>query len=449
MLLGTAQTAALNKQQEPRFAEIETEAYKGYADLFEPLIDDNTKPNEVWTVANVLWDVGEHERAAKQFERYQGLLAKDEELQAFKRDPKSVVAGYEAKINVRNEFKQLWADIADLSWDTPEFIEAVRNDRPDTKGMIANYGRALRKLDELLKGPVAKVKDVMKKEDHAALVAAIKAYDRLLAAAYYDRQVMSRLAVAFREENRLDKALPLLQALFDQDPTNADNAMGVVEVTLRGIKDNSVNPKVAAGKAQIEKARVIVSRVRNELERDPRNRDGYWLAYIQGQELTAALGEMKEVNETLTFLRVNKSDISRDLVKPAVELTRADGTSLTDDPRCRRPRNAQAIQLAQRFLALYELNGITEKPAFRIGRVDGLEPPEVFIDAGAADFALITVNDENGDPVGLLLPPGTNVTAPAPTPAPAPAPAPTTTETTTAPAPAPAPAPVTPTETTK
>lgn len=449
VFLGTAQLAAQLKAQEPRFAEIEAAAYKGYADLFEPLIDDKTKPNEVWLVADVLWDMGERERAAVQFERYQGLLAKDEELQAFKADAKKVIDGYGARINVRNEFKALWDEVVDLAWDAPEFIEAIRNDLPDTKGRIASYGTARRKLDELAKGPVVKVRDVMKKEDHAAVLAAIKECDRLLSVANLNRQVMSRLALAFRDAGRQADALKLFQELYNQDPTNPEYASAVVEVTLQSIREGKTTAKDPEGRKQIDRARAIVAKVRNDLERDARNRDGYWLAYIQGQELTAALGEIAQVNDTLSFLRVNKSDVSRDLIKPAVAINRADGTSLADDPRCRRPRNVQAIQLAERFLALFTLNGVKEKPAFRIGKVEGLTPPEVFIDAGVQDFALIMAKDENDDQVGLLLPPGTNVTAapapaadaPVPTPAPAPTPA--------ADAPAPAPTPAVPADTTK
>lgn len=437
VLYGTAQLAAQLKAQEPKFTAIESAALRGYANLFEPLIDDKTTPDEVWKVATVLWDTGAHERAKKQFERYQALLAKDEELQAFKQDAKAIIAGYATKINVRAEFKNGWDEVVDLSWDSQEDLKALMDGVENTKNQIANFGRALRKLSELMKGPVAKVKDVMKAEDHAAVVAAVKAFDRLLGAAYYDRRVTANLATAYREAGDLAKALPMLLDLYMRDPTDLEAKSGFVEGILLGVRDNKINPKTEEGKTSLTKAREIIAAVRTERERDSTNRDGYWLAYIQGQELTAALGEIAKVNDTLAFLRVNRSDVSRDLVLPAVELTRVDGTTLSDDPRCRRPRNVQAIQLAERFLKLFALNGISEKPAFRIGKILELEEPEVFIDAGAPDFARILVKDENDDETGLLLPVGTVIAAAGPARAPAPAPAP---------APEPAPASAVPTD---
>ena len=92
---------------------------------------------------------------------------------------------------------------------------------------------------------------------------------------------------------------------------------------------------------------------------------------------------LEKVNENLAFLRMNKSDLSRDLVKPAIEVVGTDGKTIADDSRARRPRTMQAVQLAQRYLDLFALNGVKEKPSFRIddlpGLTPGTKPPYFFI----------------------------------------------------------------------
>ena len=394
---------------EPQWAVKEAAANRSFADLFEPLIDDQTKPDMVWMTATVLWEVGQdtHQRAARLFERYQGLLNKDDELQAFNKQPKAVLDGYATKILLRPEFKTVWAEIVDLAWDSPETLQAAMNGTPDVKNQTVNFALALRKLGELRKGPVAQQKSVMAAKDFAEVSAALGALDRLLVAAFYDLQVVSRLATAYREEGNLPKALPLLLSLYEKFPQVAEYASGFVEVTILAVKEGKIDAKSAEGKKQLEKALGIASKVREDLQRDTRNRDGYWLAYIQTLELTVALNNIKSVNDTMAFLRLNKSDLSRELVKPRVEVVTEDGKLAADDKAVRRPRNVQAVQLAQRFLKIFEINGVGEKPTFRIDSFNSLNPPQLFADMTAPTVTQITVKDESLAPVSVLAPSGT------------------------------------------
>jgi hypothetical protein len=393
--LGTLARRANPSGKDAKLSDLADTAGRHFADLYEPLVDSKTPTGVVWLIASTLWNAGEHPRAAKLFERYRDLLVQDDELQAFKKDGKAVLDGYAAKISIRPEFKDAWTEIADYAWDSPEFIEALKANKADPKQKAINYRKAMRLLDDFRKSKVAKAQSSMEKQAFADLGKAIDDLKRLLGAADYDLQVTANLAAAYREAGDLEKALPLLLSLYERDPSDPDNKSGFVEATLNAVKNGQINPKDPKGLDQLIKARTIVAGVRQGLEQNPTKRDNYWRAYIQVLELTAALGETSKVDETLKFLRVNRSDLSRELISAPVEITTSEGKSVRDDAQARRPRNAQAVQLAQRFLGLYKLVGLTEKPTFRIVPMEGLEPPMVFSDLDAPAFTLTTVKDDN------------------------------------------------------
>ena len=137
------------------------------------------------------------------------------------------------------------------------------------------------------------------------------------------------------------------------------------------------------------------------------------------------MGEVKVVNDSLSFLRRDRSDLSRDLISPPI---------YGDDKRARRPQNALATQLARRFLGLYEKNGVTEKPAFKIGEVDNNgSAMTLFTDPDAPTFEVKTMLTPDEDEVMAVVatdgstpvpkPPTAADPAPAPVPESAPAPA--------------------------
>lgn len=100
---------------------------RSFADLYEPWVDQNTPANNIIFIANKLWEVGEHARAASKYELFRAVLDADIELQTFKKDPKPVVDRYGEIVSARAELKKPWEEIADLSWDTEEFKQAYAN----------------------------------------------------------------------------------------------------------------------------------------------------------------------------------------------------------------------------------------------------------------------------------------------------------------------------------
>jgi hypothetical protein len=390
------------------------EANRAFADLYEPWIDAKTPPANILFCANKLWDVDEKERAARLYLQYQKTLDEDAELQAFEKDPKPTLDKYGEVIASRGEFKKAWEEIVDLSYDSPEWLEAYNKGLTAEQmppGQHADYFKALAKIAEFRAKSLQPQKVVIAPEQYKAIEASLTQLERLLGALANDLVVKKHLAQHYRESNQFEKALPILQELYRFDTRDPDAQLAIINLTRKAMFGGS------ASKDDLTKARDLAAGVRNNIP--PKNKLGYWEAYTLVEEFRIGLGDAKPVNEDLSFMRRNKSDLSRDLVAPSV-----DG----DDKRVRRAMNAQAVDLCKRFLELYTKSGVTEKPSFRVDEIDaGGRTIGIFTDIDAPKFMAKTIKDKDDNDVLVIVPEGAaDAAAPAPAaaaPAAAPAPA--------------------------
>jgi hypothetical protein len=366
-------------------------AQRAFADLFEPTITDATKPSNILFVASTLWDVEETERAGKQYKRYLMLTEKDEAFNNFNANPKVLLDKLTPIVTARGEFKKAWDEIVDLTYDSPEDKDAYVNlpqanwparARKDTLS-------ALGKVKEF-RTLMAKNKAVVAPAQYKQIEEAVDQLNNMLNAAANKTMAKSRLAAYYREIGQFDLALPHLMDLFNEDPLNVDNQMALVLVTYNAaLKADPMPPK-----AELEKARNIAANIRTE-KRGTRDKLGYWEAYTLVLEFSVMLGENKVVNDSLSFLRRDRSDLSRDLIMPP---------EYGDDKRVRRPQNVLATQLARRFLSIYEKNGVTEKPAYKIAEIDNNgETLTIFTEPDAPVFVTKTMMTPDEDEVTAIV----------------------------------------------
>ncbi len=366
-------------------------ANRAFADLYEPTIDDKTPPANILFIARTLWDVDEKPRAAKQFARFISLNDKDPDLTAFRADAKGFAEKYSAVVTARGEFRKAWEEIVDLSWDSPEDKQAYENlprDNWPTR-QRANYGKTLEKIGDFRK-LMATNKAVVAPAQFKQIEEAVDAFTRVITAMSNQNTAISRLATYYRESDQFEKALPLLDYLYKQDPLDPSNQMALVLVTYNAaLKGNPMPPK-----DELDKARRVAAGIRDLTAGTP-NKIGYWEAYTLVMEFSIMLAEPKVVNDTLSFMRRNRSDLSRDLIAPP---------KWGDDKRARRPMNALSVQLAKRFLGLYEKQGVTEKPAFKVAdvAVNG-EATAVFCDIDAPAFIAKPMTTPDDDEVVSII----------------------------------------------
>ena len=405
----------------PELLEMATVANRAFADLFEPTVTDSTAVPNILFIASTLWDVDEKQRAAKQYLRYITLLGKDQTLNSFKENPLPIIEKYSAVVTARGEFKKAWEEIVDFAYDSAEDRQAYK-DLPQAnwpKRQRRDLIGAITKIKEF-RQLMAKNKAVVAPAQYKQIEEAVDAFNDVLNMAANKVMAESRLAVFYRENDQFEKALPILMAHYNEDPLSLENQMALVLVTYNAaLKADPMPPK-----AELEKARAVAASIRAE-KRGTRDKVGYWEAYTLVLEFSVMMGEVKVVNDSLSFLRRDRSDLSRDLISPPI---------YGDDKRARRPQNALATQLARRFLGLYEKNGVTEKPAFKIGEVDNNgSAMTLFTDPDAPTFEVKTMLTPDEDEVMAVVatdgstpvpkPPTAADPAPAPVPESAPAPA--------------------------
>jgi hypothetical protein len=382
--------------------EMATTANRAFADLYEPTLTDSTPLPNLLFIASTLWDVEEKERAAKQYIRYLSLLGKDQNLSEFKQNPLPMIEKYSAVVTARGEFKKSWEEIVDLAYDSAEDRQAYK-DLPQAnwpKRQRKDLIGAITKIKEF-RQLMAKNKAVVAPAQYKQIEEAVDGLSDLLNTEANKIMAESRLAVFYRENDQFDKALPILMDHYNDDPLSLDNQMALVLVTYNAaLKADPMPPK-----AELEKARGVAANIRAE-KRGTRDKTGYWEAYTLVLEFSVMMGETKVVNDSLSFLRRDRSDISRDLVAPSV---------YGDDKRLRRPQNALSTQLARRFLGLYEKNGVTEKPSFKMVEVDvNGTPIIIFTDPDAPTFETKTMLTPDEDEVTALV--ATDGSTPAPKP---------------------------------
>jgi hypothetical protein len=342
-------------------------------------------------IARTLWDVEEKQRAAKQFARFVALNEKDPEVTAFRADPKPFVEKHSAVINARGEFRKAWEEIADLSWDSAEDTQAYNTLARDKwpPRLRRDPIQALNKITEFRKLMAAN-KAVVAPDQFKQIEASVNAYHNVLSAVANQSMAKGRLAAYYRESGQFDKAQPLLMELYEEDPLSLDNQMALVLVTYNAALKGNPMPS----KEDLQKARGVVADIRNATA-GTTNKIGHWEAYTLVLEFSVMLGDTKVVNDTLSFLRRNRSDMSRDLVAPP---------QWGDDKRARRPMNTLSVQLAKRFLDLYSKQGVTEKPAFKVVEVTvNGEPMAVFADPDAPEFTAKPMTTPDDDEVVAII----------------------------------------------
>ncbi len=419
-----------------KLGPIVDESRRALADLIEPGLTQDSKPELLLAMANLLWDMKDHPRAGRLYELYMRALLDDTDLQGFKRDPKTRLDQIEAVVATRPELKADWAKLRTLLEDTPELVESrlkgLTKDQWGKDQEPIDYTKAAIALREYRKR-IDSMKTVLGPDAYKRIIDGLGDFEKTVQALAQDIRVRKRLAQFFREVGRSDEARKLYTELIKYDPDDPDSAIALVENVLEDVRSGKTVPK-----EQITKARdLAIDKRQDEGDKDP---GIFWIAQIQIFELSFALGDLKPINNTLTRMKAGQSDISHDLVQPSV---RADAKIVGDDKRVRRAADAQAKSLAERFLKVYEYSGVVEKPSFHIEQVDVDGKPWIlFVDNDAPKIAGQKVENADGDEVVVFLPEGDSPLKPAgAAPAPAPAPAPDAPAPAVPPAAAPAPAP--------
>ena len=408
-------------------------ANRAFADLFEPTIDEKTISANVLFVAHTLWDVDEKARAAKQYRNFIAINQNDKEFMAFLTDPKATIEKSSAVVALRTEFRKPWEEISDLVWDSPEDKQAYET-LPKANWPVRqrkDYFKALTQLSDFRK-LMANNKAIVEPAQYKQIEVTVESLQRIILATANQTKAKARLATYYRESGKNAESLVLLNEAYTDDPLNPDNQMALVLVTYdAALKGDPMPPK-----DELIKARRVVATVRDG-KKGTTDKVGYWEAYTLVMEFSIILGEPKGVNDGLSFLRRDRSDITRDLVGAPV---------WGDDKRLRRPLNSLSVQLAKRFLGLYEKQGVTEKPGFKLTDIEVVagETKSFFTDHDAPAFVAKPMTTPDDDDVIALVAADGSTPAPVKPPPPKPAEAREDPKVLGAPAPA-APAPAAPT----
>jgi len=371
-----------------------------FADCLEQVMTDSEKPEVMLAVAFTLWDIDEHERAARLLEMYTKKVGENPDFKAFKTDSKGALDPVEALVGNRPELKGDWAQVRDLIEDKP----ALKQEREQgvASDKLSERPRDLTKALTDLRKLRVKVADMKTKlgDQATAAVAEITKLEKLVTGTLQEQMVWKRLAMSHREAGRADKAREVFLKLYEEDPDDPMVATSVVDITVDQVKLGG-----AVSKPDIEKALAISKGIRNDNEGNPTL---YWTAAIQVYELTAAIGgkdDLAYINKAMRFDGVNQSDPSHTMVAQRIS---EDARQIGDDKVVRRASNALAVELARRYLKLYDLPGVTEKPAFRIDelQIDG-KALAIFVPITAGAFEARTVTTEDERELAIIVKQGT------------------------------------------
>ncbi len=373
------------------------ESRKALADLLYDTLGLKSKPDNVLAVAGLLWEMQDHERGAALYKIYLKQIAKDAKAQDFKRNPKPVLDQVEGVVTQRPELRADWKLIRDLCEDGPG-VDDWRDSKIERSQLTEepiDYARAVERLRAYI-ATIDQMRSILGEQSWQQMHAQL---DPLLAMAVglaQEIQAMKRVAQYDRESGNGPEARAFYDKLGRYDPDDPDTAVAQVDTVLEDLKGGREVPK-----EQIEHARSVAAKIRgSEGDNNPRM---FWTSQIQVLELSIALNDMANVNDALKALG-NHGDVSNDLVSPPVH---GDAKIRGDDKRMRRPANAEAIALAQRYLALYKAKGVTVLPSFEVRDIDvDGKTVTVFVDAGAPKLVGHSVENDAGDPVVEFLPEG-------------------------------------------
>ncbi len=379
----------------PRFTEISRKARAAMADLLAPTLTPKSDQNMIRLVADTLWDIEMHAKSRPLYEILRANLASNGAANSFRANPKPELDRLGALFTQRPELKVLWEALRDLLEDKQPIKQWWENGRPLSEfgekpiDYLAAYPQVL-----ALRKAIDAIRDKIGAELHKQFSDQAEALAKVAETLAQDIRTKERLAECYRESGASPKAQALFSELFDYDPYNREYSSAYVELVIDALKNPSEG-KPVPNKDSLAKARSIAVDNRDILREGS---EKWWIAVTQVLELCVAMGELEPVNRRLDFIAINKSDISRDLIAPSLDLG-----GVRDDPRARWPRNAATVTLCERFLQLYLVSGVTAKPTFRIDKltVDGATKP-VFIDANAPNFEAISVENRDGETVQIL-----------------------------------------------
>jgi len=393
----------------PEMARVLDEAKRYFADFVEPTIADKSKPGIILAVAQTLWEINEKARAVRLFEMYKTRLDQDDLVKGYRTDPVATLALYGTTLTARSEFRKGWEEILDLLSDPAGYnndLILFGSDGVKGKGEKRDYGKALTKIDALKALVTSAV--YLDAEGKKKMIEACDQVRSLAGNLAYTIVIDTNLAQFYRESGQAGKAVELYRRLYtDYDPLNPAYSAGFVEGVLQALRSEagSVTPE------QIKSARIVAGKNLTYFDRVPQERDNFWLSWLQVLELSQSLGseEAKAIKKQLEYTVKNRSTPRDDLIDPM---------RTGDDARVRRVRNQAAVDISNRYLALFEGTGV-ETP-FRIDTItsEGKELA-IFVNSGAPQMQSTTA-EVDGEEITIITAVG-EVAAPAPASAPAPA----------------------------
>ncbi len=389
-VISTRQVPAMRGQPgaPDQLGEIGKSASRAFADLIEPTLSAASDANNLLAVGNVLWELDEHPRAARLYQLYVGKISGDPELAALRDTPKDVLATIDGPIHGRPELRAKWTEIKDLLVDDPDLVKKIiEQDLPEDQWgeKKRDFIKAIEAV-RALRDQVGKAKMSLG-ADFAKIDESLTKLDGQIAQLGREIAVTAKLALAYREEGKTEQANKLYERLIAYDPTNPDFLAATVELVIKQLKDG-----VPVTAEVLETTRIKAARVREASQEGSPTK---WTAKIQVLELSLWMKDVDMVNKSLRFDAVNQSTPADDLQM----LPR----NRRDDKRARRARNALAVDLCRRYLAIFTQPGVTAKPSFAIGEVeiDGKATP-VFVPVDGPKFTAVQRELEDGSTVTFL-----------------------------------------------
>ncbi len=402
--------AEVLKAKTPALVEVVREGKRAMADLMEPTIDAKStskRPESTLQVAEILWQVDEHVRAVRLFELWKSTAATDEGLKAWQADPTGILDACHAATGDRPELLKFWdgrGGIRDLLEDQVGLQDLIRQGvtKDQWEEDPVDYPKAAERL-RALRAELAGLKVRLGDEAWNTANDQFGKLDKIVGWLSASVAVDARLAMGYREMGKGEKARELYQQLYTYDPGNPVFAAAYIDITIEAVQQGK------AEETAISQAAESAAKVRAAAGKDL---DLYWLSSIQVWELRLAMGQSDLVIDELRFQTTSRNDPSRDLVGPAI---RGDARQRGDDPRVRRARNALAVDLARRYLALCARPDVALPAPFTIQDViDGERTWTIFLDPQVPAMVPVRTTNQDEVEVVLLLPPGTDPLLPAP-----------------------------------
>ncbi len=393
-------------------AKVLEESKRYFADFLEPKLNDRSTPTTILAVAQTLWDIDEKARAVRLFEMYKARLDEDDLVKGYRADPATTLAPFAAVLTARQEFRKGWDEIIDLLTDPAGYNQdliAHGSEGVQGKGEQRNFAKAMTKIDAL-KALVTSA-GYLDSEGKKRMTDTCDQLRGLAANLAFGISIDSNLAQFYRESGEAGKAVELYRKLYaEYDPLNPAYSAGFVEGVLQALRSD----RASVTDVQIKGARVVAGKNLVIFEGQPQQRDNFWLSWLQVLELSKALGsnEAKAIKNQLEYTVKNRSTPRDDLIDPVRK---------GDDPRVRRARNQSAVDIARRYLALFEGTGVELPFGTEVVTADGKDLT-IFVDSGAPAMQ-VTAAEIDGEDTSIITAVG-EAAAPAPAAPPATAPAP-------------------------